>query len=401
MKTLAFVCCWLWSLAAVCGEVIPPVPAQYFNDYAHIVSAATAAQLNAKLEDFERTTGNQILVAIYPKMQSDSSIDDYAVRVARAWKVGQKSRNNGAVLFVFMQSRQMFVATGYGLEGALPDGICKQITEFEMKPHFKAGDYAGGLTAGVEAILAAARHEYKGTGATVYEAHARHAGNWGSHIVIIIFVAIVLLQLVFGRAFRRHGWMVPPAGDGAAIQPAAGWAAVDSPPAAAASPAAVSWAVAAVSAAGAPAQVGDMKARHFLSQLQHDAIVRAIGEAEAATSGEIRLFVSRKEPEDAVAAAQRVFAHLGMDKTRERNGVLLFIAPRAHKFAIIGDKAVHEKCGDEFWKEVAHEISVHFRRGDFTDGILHGIRRAGQLLAQHFPRHPGDQNQLPDEIAHD
>jgi uncharacterized membrane protein len=144
-----------------------------------------------------------------------------------------------------------------------------------------------------------------------------------------------------------------------------------------------------------------MKARDFLSQLEHDAIVRAIDEAEAATSGEIRLFVSRKEPEDAVAAAQAAFDHLGMHKTKERNGVLLFVAPRVRKFAIIGDKAVHERCGDAFWKEVAQEISTHFRRGGFTDGILHGIRRAGQLLAEHFPRRPGGRNQLPDDIAHD
>jgi uncharacterized membrane protein len=144
-----------------------------------------------------------------------------------------------------------------------------------------------------------------------------------------------------------------------------------------------------------------MKTNDFLTQLQHDAIVKAIGEAEAATSGEIRLFVSHKEPEDAVAAAQKAFAHLGMHKTKERNGVLLFIAPRARKFAIIGDKAVHERCGDAFWTEVAQEISTHFRRGDFTDGVLHGIRRAGRLLAAHFPRHSGDQNQLPNDIAHD
>jgi uncharacterized membrane protein len=144
-----------------------------------------------------------------------------------------------------------------------------------------------------------------------------------------------------------------------------------------------------------------MKTNDFLTQLQHDAIVKAIGEAEAATSGEIRLFVSRKEPEDAVAAAQKAFEHLGMHKTKERNGVLLFIAPRARKFAIIGDKAVHERCGDAFWTEVAQEISTHFRRGDFTDGVLHGIRRAGKLLAEHFPRHAGDKNQLSNDIAHD
>jgi uncharacterized membrane protein len=158
---------------------------------------------------------------------------------------------------------------------------------------------------------------------------------------------------------------------------------------------------AAARAAEAPDQVGDMKARDFLTQLQHDAIVRTIGEAEATTSGEIRLFISRKEPEDAVAAAQKAFEHLGMHKTKERNGVLLFVAPHARKFAIIGDKAVHAKCGDAFWKEVAQEITTHFRNGDFTDGILHGIRRAGRLLAEHFPRHAGDKNQLPDDIAHD
>jgi uncharacterized membrane protein len=151
----------------------------------------------------------------------------------------------------------------------------------------------------------------------------------------------------------------------------------------------------------APVQVGDMKAREFLSQLQHDTIVKTIAEAEQKTSGEIRVFISRKEPEDPVAAAQKAFLHLGMDKTKEKNGVLLFFAPRVRKFAIIGDAAVHALCGDEFWKEVAQEISTHFRKGDFTEGVLHGITRAGKLLAEHFPRHPGDKNQLSDDIAHD
>jgi uncharacterized membrane protein len=144
-----------------------------------------------------------------------------------------------------------------------------------------------------------------------------------------------------------------------------------------------------------------MKARHFLSRLQHDSIVKAIGLAEGKTSGEIRIFISRKEPEDAVAAAQKAFFHLGMHKTKEKNGVLIFVAPRVRKFAIIGDEAVHARCGDEFWKEVSEEISAQFRQGDFSEGILHGITRAGKLLAEHFPRHPGDKNRLSDEIAHD
>jgi uncharacterized membrane protein len=158
---------------------------------------------------------------------------------------------------------------------------------------------------------------------------------------------------------------------------------------------------AAAAAGVAPVQAGDMKAREFLDKLQHDAIVKAIGEAESKMCGEIRVFISRKKPDDVVAAAGKCFHHLGMEKTPERNGVLIYVAPQARKFAIIGDRAVHERCGDEFWKEVVGQMAGHFRQGNFTDGILHGVSRAGKLLADHFPRHPGDQNHLPDEIAHD
>jgi len=144
-----------------------------------------------------------------------------------------------------------------------------------------------------------------------------------------------------------------------------------------------------------------MKPHDFFNQLQHDAIVKSIGEAESKTSGEIRIFVTHKEPVDAVAAAQKQFTRLKMDHTKERNGVLIFVAPRARKFAIIGDREVHAKCGDVFWKEVADEMADYFRRSDFTNGIVHGVTRAGALLALHFPRRPGDINQLSDDIAHD
>jgi uncharacterized membrane protein len=144
-----------------------------------------------------------------------------------------------------------------------------------------------------------------------------------------------------------------------------------------------------------------MKARDFLNQLHHDNIIAAIREAELKTSGEIRIFISRHEPDDPVAAAQAEFMRLGMDKTKEKNGVLIFVAPRARKFAIIGDTGVHARCGDEFWTQVAAEMTGHFKKSEFTQGILHAIHKAGELLARHFPRHPGDKNQLPDDIVHD
>src|SRR4051794_31700226 len=83
------------------AEVLPEKPARYFNDYAHVVSSQTAEKLNQQLENFERETTSQIVVAVYPKMQSESSIDDFTFRTAQSWGVGQKGTNNGAVLFVF------------------------------------------------------------------------------------------------------------------------------------------------------------------------------------------------------------------------------------------------------------------------------------------------------------
>jgi uncharacterized membrane protein len=127
-------------------------------------------------------------------------------------------------------------------------------------------------------------------------------------------------------------------------------------------------------------------------------VVAAIAAAEQRTSGEIRVLVARKAAPDAVAAAQTHFERLGMTQTAARNGVLIFLAPASRTFAVIGDTAVHEKCGDAFWRDLADAMSEHFKRGNFTEGLIHGIDRAGTLLATHFPRRPDDRNELPDTI---
>ena len=144
-----------------------------------------------------------------------------------------------------------------------------------------------------------------------------------------------------------------------------------------------------------------MKTKHFINKLSDEKIVGAIRAAERETSGEIRVFVSHKIIADPVAAAQEHFVKLKMNRTRERNGVLIFVAPESHNFAIIGDAAVHAKCGESFWSQVAAEMTEHFKRSAWTDGVVHAIRKAGDLLTQHFPHRGGDSNELSDKIERD
>jgi uncharacterized protein len=212
----------LWSALAWEGhtaEVIPPKPTRYFNDYAGVVSKSTAEQLNSALENFERSTSSQIVVVVFPKMQSDSSVQDYTVRVAQAWAVGQKGKNNGAVLFVFVQDREMYLQVGYGLEGAIPDATAKTIIEQEIKPRFRAGDFDGGLRAGVNAILEAARGEYKGTGRTVAE---RGRGGRGGGLPFLLLIVVLVIFIAAARRSQgtvyrrsgRSGWSGWPGGWG-------------------------------------------------------------------------------------------------------------------------------------------------------------------------------------------
>ena len=130
--------------------------------------------------------------------------------------------------------------------------------------------------------------------------------------------------------------------------------------------------------------------RLHMPRIDHERVLAAIRGAEAATSGEIRVLVARHKVGDPVAAAKEYFGRLGMEKSAHRNGVLIFLAPLSRNFAVIGDTAVHEKCGDAFWTEVAAAMESRFRQRAFTDGLVHGIERAGQLLKETFPRSAGD-----------
>jgi len=182
------------------AEVIPPKPAAYFNDYAGVVSKEAAHRFNEQLAQFERDTSNQVVVAVFPKMQSDSEIADYTRRVAEKWDIGQKGSQNGTALFVFVQDRKMFIQTAHGIEGALPDITCFDITEYQIKPHFRKNDYEGGLAAGIDSIFKAIRGEYKGSGTTVAERRGRSGSP--NFLFFIVFVTILI---VISRITQRRG----------------------------------------------------------------------------------------------------------------------------------------------------------------------------------------------------
>ena len=135
------------------GDELPPVPKKYFNDYAGVTSQRTQDELNERLAKFDKETTNQVVVAIFPKMNSSLSLDEYTLRIANSRGVGQREKDNGVTLFIFVRDHKMHIQVGYGLTRMLTDALSKKILDEDLKPHFEKGDFDGGLAAGVDAIL--------------------------------------------------------------------------------------------------------------------------------------------------------------------------------------------------------------------------------------------------------
>jgi uncharacterized membrane protein len=128
-----------------------------------------------------------------------------------------------------------------------------------------------------------------------------------------------------------------------------------------------------------------MKLKHFLSGVEHNQVHEAIRTAEDGTSGDIVLFISHKRVTDPVAAANNEFRKLRLDAAVDRNSLLIFVAPKSQTFAVVGGPALHEKVGQAWWDELIALLTRHFKAGDFTNGFVSAIKRAGVALRQHFP----------------
>jgi uncharacterized membrane protein len=141
------------------------------------------------------------------------------------------------------------------------------------------------------------------------------------------------------------------------------------------------------------------KLDRLLSKADQERVVAAIRAAEKQTSGEIKVHVEGRCPGKPWPRALALFAQLGLDKTRERNAVLIYVAVRSKKFALLGDSGIHEEVGSAFWSEAAGRMQGAFRRGAIGDGLVGAVEAIGARLAQKFPPRSDDQNEISDDIS--
>jgi uncharacterized protein len=174
---------------------VPPLRGRV-NDYASMIPPDKTQQLEERLARFETETGHQVAVLTIPSLEGDS-IEDFGIRVAEAWKIGQKGFDNGAILLIAQKDRKLRIEVGYGLEGVLPDAIANRIISEVIVPRFRENDYAGGIEAGISAILQVT----KGEALPAARRSGRQSSPFSSLATVLIMTAV--LALIVGMTQRR------------------------------------------------------------------------------------------------------------------------------------------------------------------------------------------------------
>jgi uncharacterized protein len=172
----------------------------YVNDLAGLISSATELKIENFLRGFEGSDSTQLVVLTVDSLQGEA-LEEYSLKVAEKWGIGQKGKDNGALLLIAKQERKIRIEVGYGLEGKLTDLLAGRIIDNEITPHFKAGDYEGGVVAGITGMAEAVRGEYQGTGTTSRKKKRNPLGS----LALLLFLGpgLMLLGGGGGRRGRR------------------------------------------------------------------------------------------------------------------------------------------------------------------------------------------------------
>jgi uncharacterized protein len=176
---------------------VPDRPTGRVTDLTGTLTQGQIASLEQKLAAFEKETTNQIAVLMIPSLEGDS-LEDYSIRLAEKWKIGQQGRNNGVILLIVKNDRKLRIEVGYGLEGALPDALAGTIIRNEIAPRFREGQFYQGIEAGIHAIIAATQGEYKAS-------PKRKGSQLGAWIPLLMMGAFLFFfSLAASRARRRQ-----------------------------------------------------------------------------------------------------------------------------------------------------------------------------------------------------
>jgi uncharacterized protein len=194
--------------AFAAGPAVPPAPTRYVTDKAGVIPPDVTARLESRLVEFENETSNQFLVYTESVVPDGTTLEEYTVVCAQAWKAGQAQRKNGMILFVFPGSRKARLEVGYGLEGAMPDALARRVLDEQVIPRFRTGDYGGGISEGVSAAIAATRGEYKGTGTTRGQRKERSLPvPFPLLLAILLFIFFGIVPSLFGRSRRGYSYI--------------------------------------------------------------------------------------------------------------------------------------------------------------------------------------------------
>lgn len=192
-KKFIIFCSLALCTAIAFAQELPERSTTLVTDYTNTLSAADKQKLEDKLVAFNDSTSTQIAVVIM-RSTGNYDINAYGVQLLRKWGIGEKKKNNGILVLVAISDRKMSIQTGYGAEGAVPDVITQEIIQKDMKPHFKQGDYYGGLEAATNSLMKYMKGEYKA------EPKEQASKGGGSGFIVIIIIVVILILV-----FRNRG----------------------------------------------------------------------------------------------------------------------------------------------------------------------------------------------------